>query len=146
MGDPEENDMTDDLTHLEEGLSNLQIENYDTLRRKLMYDLFPHTMLTEGFAALGIVPGSDEVVDLEHMASHVRDAKMSSTLHQVTLFIGAIAGEVLASAQLMGSDAKGLPAEKKQQYRYEIAQVVQVASVAVVAELLDLGVIAQMGQ
>lgn len=134
-----------DISHLEQGFEEVPVvENWVSMRRKFLYDIWPEHMLEQGFKDLKINPGSVEGIRAEMEAAAQRDSNFSVILHHVALFLGGIAGEVLSRAQIAGAREAGtmhLSDAEVEQFVLRLATVSQAIAAVVVMEMLDLGII-----
>lgn len=113
----------------------MEIITEASLKKKLIWDLLPHSRVMEMMPKVGIVPGSPEGEVMEHRASHYRIAG-ADPLEQMIVFMGALSGDILARSIL---ESQGIEHDDEIVEAY--AHVSIAACHAVIANLLDLNLI-----
>jgi hypothetical protein len=109
------------------------------IKRRMAWDVVPCPDQPDILKKMGLLPGSEQGNDLEHKASHVRLNQIAPIQHWLSVMSGA-AGEAAARAILESHGIEvdeGLENPQMQHY----IRVVYATSVAVVANLLDYGII-----
>lgn len=109
------------------------------LRRRMCWDIVPCEHVEDSLIANGLVPGSEEGNEIEHLASH-RRLDALAPINQWVLLSSKIAGEVLGTA-ILESHENGLSESDTQAHRLQCVQLVQAGTQAVLASLIDQQVV-----
>jgi hypothetical protein len=110
-------------------------------RRELAFDLLPHDEVREIMPRLGLDNADPEMFNLEHMDSHARLRKVDPIMPLVQVFSGLIA-QTFNQAYLTQSEAQGdISREKREAFNRQNFAIIQSAAIAILAQLLQLGVI-----
>ena len=109
------------------------------LRRRMCWDIIPCEDVEATLSKHGLVPGSEEGNEIEHLASHRRLDALAPINQWLTL-TSRIAGEVLGTA-ILESHGNGPMESNSEQQRGQYVQLVMAGAQAVMASLLDQGVV-----
>lgn len=129
-------DMLSAFTGQEDPDKPFILETGETLLRKFMYDVFPCDEFDVGFRRLGLNPGSAEVHDMEHEASHDRLDRVAD-LEVVLVALSALVGRVVSEAMLERNTRPMTEAEEYM-FRFQITLAIQAAVVPLIANMIDL--------
>lgn len=108
-----------------------------SLKQRVARDITPCADVPRLFTIMGLVPASDEVSELEHTRSHERVNRLLPIIGNVNL-LATMGGEVCVKAMLDGSD---LDPALQQRFAGLVMKAALATSQAVVANLLDLGLL-----
>ena len=103
-----------------------------SVKKKLIHDLTPCGTAVDFMKAMDVVPGSPEVEEMEHRASHLRLAQMA-TVNPMVIQFASLAGEIVARCIL---ESQGIEPDEEIVKAY--IRVAQASSQAVIANLLDM--------
>lgn len=114
--------------------------------RNFIWDMFPHNMdMAKIQASMGLVPSDDDGLDVEHEQSDTRGnraAPLASTLTKLSGYAAEVAGELaVAYMENKHGEAFNPPPGFKEAFAQQNAQIIDVATSAIFAHLLDTGVI-----
>lgn len=104
-------------------------------RKKLIHDVTPCGTADRFMRAMGLVPGSPEVEEMEHRASH-RRLNQTAPISNVITTVASLAGEVIGRCIL---ENQGLEPDPETVASYQ--KVARTASQAVIANLLDMNLL-----
>jgi hypothetical protein len=111
-------------------------------RRELAFDLLPHDEVQELMARLGLDNADTEMFNLEHMDSHVRLRRVDPIMPLIRVLSGLIAN-TFNQAYLTQSEANGdISREKREAFNRQNYAIIQSSVIAMLAQLLQVGVIA----
>jgi hypothetical protein len=102
------------------------------VRMKLIHDLTPCGEAERFMRAFGMIPGSPEVEEMEHRASHVR-LNATAPVNQVLQVVAGLAGEVVGRCIL---ENQGVDPDPELVASYQ--KVAMASSQAVVAHMLEM--------
>lgn len=109
------------------------------LAKRLLWDIVPCDAVAVMVPLMNLLPSSEEVDEMEHQASHERMENVRQLMPLIETLTPLVSG-ITASAMLVNSgvnaDAELALALKKQH-----SQVVRASSIAILANLLDMGII-----
>lgn len=117
------------------------------ITRQMCWDMVAHDEVLTTLQELGMVLGSDEGMAMEHQDSHVRTAPIAPYAH-VIRGCAEIAAKVYSAMYFHPVDPEDLDGEiedVKQRFDDQNEEIVTAAVTAVLAQLLDGGVIAVRG-
>lgn len=109
------------------------------LVKRLLWDIIPCPDVDKMIPLMKLTPDSDEVSEMEHRASHERLAEVMPLKDMLDLLTPLVSG-ITASAMLVNS---GIQADEETAVALQRhhSQVVRASLFAVIANLLDLGII-----
>lgn len=110
------------------------------LAKRLLWDIVPCGAVPSYIPLMGLVPDSADVADMEHQASHARLERIRPIADLLEIFSPLVSG-ITASAMLVNSGTETMEPELASALQKHHAYVVQVSLQAVIAELLDMGVL-----
>jgi hypothetical protein len=110
------------------------------LAKRLVWDIIPCGSVDEMIPLMNLVPDSPDVSDMEHKASHARLEQVLPLGEMLSLLVPLVSG-ITASAMLVNS---GIPTDDETAValQRQHSQVVRSGVVAILANLLDMGIIA----
>lgn len=106
-----------------------------SIKRQMVWDSVPCPRVPEMLPAMGLVLGSQEVIDMEHRASHRRLQRLAP-IYPYVLMTSALAGEVIGRAIL---EDQGMEPSDEDLERY--VAVVQAGVMAVLSNLADMDLV-----
>lgn len=110
-------------------------------RRELAFDLLPHDEVQEIMPRLGLDNADPEMFNLEHMDSHARLHKVDPIMPLIQVFSGLIAQTFnqayLTQAEESGDITKG----HREAFNRQNLAIIQSSTIAMLAQLLQIGVI-----
>jgi hypothetical protein len=110
-------------------------------RRELAFDLLPHDEVQEIMPRLGLDNADPEMFNLEHMDSHARLHKVDPIMPLIQVFSGLIAN-TFNQAYLTQAEAQGdISREKREAFNRQNYAIIQSSVIAMLAQLLQIGVI-----
>ncbi len=115
-----------------------------------IWDMFPHQLASDDYRriqdSLGLIPSDDDGLDLLHAEADKRKAKMEpiqTKLDQMSGWAAEVVVEyAFRSAQAHGAELPVLPPEIRAMFNTQNTNVIQMAATAIVANLIDTGVLA----
>lgn len=110
------------------------------VRRKMIWDLMPHDETDEVFAALNMVPASQDVAEVEHLESHYRLKGLVPLQPAIDLY-SSICTEIVGAALMGQAKDDEIPAELKQRFNQQTFDLIRPAAYAVVGQLLETGLL-----
>jgi hypothetical protein len=128
----------------DEGLPPLVLN--DAVLASLLWDLLPHEDVTPAhYEALNLRPADGDIQDMEHEASHTRREQLGSIEPLVTT-VASMAGNVITQAILLKAATQLEPGEdfsdeEKEKVLETVSANVVAGSLAVIVELVDMGVL-----
>jgi hypothetical protein len=131
----------DPLDGLNTDEDDIQVDLYtpQMLTKRLAWDIVPCSEVERLIPLMGLTPDSPDVSDMEHRASHDRIDALEPMREMLALLIPIVSG-VTASAMLVNS---GNPVDEETaavlQRHHSV--VVRAGVVAILANLLDMGII-----
>jgi hypothetical protein len=128
-----------DILNTEE--DDLQVDLYtpQTLTKRLAWDIVPCSEVEALLPLMGLSPDSAEVSEMEHEASHDRIEQLTPLKEMLALLIPLVSG-ITASAMLVNS-GNSVDEETAAVLQRHHSVVVRAGVVAVLANLLDMGII-----
>jgi hypothetical protein len=111
--------------------------------RRLAWDCLPCEEAPTVQAALGLVPVTEEGEELDHRASHQRMALVTHLSPAIEYFADLI-GQVLSASLVAGqpeADTRQLTDELRAQFTTQNAEIIRIASLVVIAQLISTGVL-----
>lgn len=111
----------------------------EMLARRLLWDIAPCQMAAEVAAFMGLPPASQEIEEMEHTQSHQRLAASGP----VVPFIGELtkyATHAVVGATIMSSEEQ-VDEDERQHVVERLYPMIYQSTLAVVAELIDIGAI-----
>jgi hypothetical protein len=128
-----------DILNTEE--DDLQVDLYtpQMLTKRLAWDIVPCGEVEGLIPLMGLTPDSKDVSDMEHAASHDRIDALTPLKEMLALLIPIVSG-ITASAMLVNS-GKSVDEETAALLQRHHSVVVRAGVVAVLANLLDMGII-----
>lgn len=114
-----------------------------TLRQRLAWDIIPDKDVVRWTKSLGLSPASPDVSSTEMAAATHRRLKLNS-LANVLGMLGTVSGELIVAARMEEAREKGVASPVgavKTGETEDVITAVIAGSIAVVAELLDLGIL-----
>ncbi|MFE4681565.1 hypothetical protein ACFRNJ_12105 [Streptomyces sp. NPDC056721] len=120
---------------------DLQVDIYtpQMLTKRLAWDIVPCGEVEGLIPLMGLTPDSKDVSDMEHAASHDRIDALTPLKEMLALLIPIVSG-ITASAMLVNS-GKSVDEETAALLQRHHSVVVRAGVVAVLANLLDMGII-----
>uniref|UniRef100_A0AAU3I5R7 Uncharacterized protein n=1 Tax=Streptomyces sp. NBC_01393 TaxID=2903851 RepID=A0AAU3I5R7_9ACTN len=109
------------------------------LTKRMAWDIVPCTEVEALLPLMGLTPDSKDVSDMEHSASHARIDALAPLKEMLALLIPIVSG-ITASAMLVNS-GKSVDEETAAILQRHHSVVVRAGVVAVLANLLDMGII-----
>lgn len=140
--------MTDDeLPDLPELPTGATILSPEMITKRMVWDMVPCAMAVDVSKQLGLQPASDDVEEMEHLASHAR-LVASATLFPVVQVLSQDAVKAAIYAMLMASeDADSLDSDGNVNEEAAMERVINIFPIvlqtvfAVVSELQDTGLL-----
>lgn len=121
-----------------------EIDLTPKVKMQLAWDLIDHDKIVEWLPKLGLVPPSEEGLEMDHIDSHRRAVRVRPLLPLIGAYTSMISD--IHATYIIDSAAELLPAETREEsteaYKAVAFQMMQSAVLATVAELMDNGVIA----
>lgn len=115
----------------------------EMLAKRLLWDIVPCEDVPGMLPLMNLSPDSDEVAEMEHKASHTRlDAVVP--MGSVLRLLVPITSAITASAMLVNSGNE-VGSEEALAFRNHHHQILAVGITAVLASLIDMGVIMHVG-
>jgi hypothetical protein len=126
---------------LNTGEDDLQVDLYtpQMLTKRLAWDIVPCSEVEALLPLMGLSPDSAEVSEMEHEASHDRIEQLTPLKEMLALLIPLVSG-ITASAMLVNS-GNSVDEETAAVLQRHHSVVVRAGVVAVLANLLDMGII-----
>ncbi|RZU35965.1 hypothetical protein EV284_3448 [Streptomyces sp. BK022] len=120
---------------------DLQVDIYtpQMLTKRLAWDIVPCSEVERLIPLMGLTPDSPDVSDMEHKASHDRIDALAPLKEMLALFIPIVSG-ITASAMLVNS-GNSVDEETAAVLQRHHSVVVRAGIVAILANLLDMGII-----
>jgi hypothetical protein len=118
-----------------------EIDPLPLIRRQLVWDSSDHTAADAVCAAVGLAPVSDEVMTMDHRASHVRMLKVAPFVATLAL----LAQEMAGIHATLFERAVELAGEKMDISRDDIEarylMIIASSAMAIVSQLMDAGLL-----
>jgi hypothetical protein len=120
---------------------DLQIDLYtpQMLTKRLLWDIVPCGEVEALIPLMNLTPDSPEVSEMEHQASHDRIDQLTPLREMLALLIPLVSG-ITASAMLVNS-GNSADADTAAVLQRHHSVVVRAGVVAIIANLLDMGII-----
>jgi hypothetical protein len=120
---------------------DLQVDLYtpQMLTKRLLWDIVPCSQVEALIPLMNLTPDSQDVSEMEHQASHDRIDQLTPLREMLALLIPLVSG-ITASAMLVNS-GNSMDEETAAVLQRHHSVVVRAGVVAVLANLLDMGII-----
>lgn len=109
------------------------------LVKRLLWDIVPCPSVSEMLPLMGLIPDSADVAEMEHVASHQRLQNLEPMSGLLEILVPLVSG-ITASAMLVNSGNQ-VDEETALGLQHHHSRVVRSAVYAVLANLLDMGLI-----
>lgn len=121
----------------EEGV--LEVISPEMLAKRLLWDVAPCNMVEQVRDLLGYSPASSDVEDMEHSESHLRLAA-ASVAYPIVAEMAKHAAQGIVGSMIVGS-GDDIPDAVREDTIEKIEPVILMSSFAIIAELLDVGIL-----
>lgn len=119
-----------------------QVLSPEMLARRLLWDVVPCPLAVKVGAFMGLPPASEEIEDMEHQQSHQRLQQAYPTVPFIMEF-AKHATKAVVGANILGmsDDEPEVTEEEKDEITVKLYPMIYQTALAMVAELIDVGIL-----